>query len=1150
MSHRVLFRARLTRWLLVAMGALLPRVAEAVAYTFSTPIAGDSVPVTLSLSDVPGNAGVDVSISIPAGQGDLLGLFGNVSNEALIGGMAISDPSHIVTQSSFSANGVTKVGGGNTMEPVGNWDWGLRFGQNGSAGGPVLGASFRITGSGITVAQLTGALNQGWRFGVRIQSTPGPGGSAKVGLSGSQPPNGQGPTVSISSPVNGFLTSNTPITVTGSFTGTAPVTVTVNGVTATLSGSSYTASVALVEGPNTLTATATNSGGSASASVTVVRDSTPPGVTFTSPPDGSVTAETSVLVTGTVTDASPITSFTLNGQTVALTNGAFSTTVSLAVGANPLTASATDAAGNTGSASITVSRALVPTIAISSPANGLLTRNAPLTVTGTFTGTAPVAITANGVTAGLSGTSYSAPVALSEGANTLTATATNAVGSASASVSVTLDTTPPVVAITSPPDGTLTAAASVTVTGTVTDASPISAFTVNGNPVTLSAGAFTTTVSLLSGPNPIVAQATDAAGNTGSAGITVNRGAAPSIAISAPANGLLTRNTPITVTGTFAGTAAVTVKVNGVDATLSGSSYSASVPLLEGANTLTAIATNALGSASASVSVTLDTTPPVVTITSPVDGALVVGTPVTVTGTVTDASPITSFTVNGSPVTLSSGAFITSVPLALGANPISASATDAAGNTGSAAISVTRATPPTISITSPANGLLTRNTPVSVTGNVSGSPPLSVNVNGVGATVGGSSFSASVPLSEGPNTLTAVATNAAGTANASVNVTLDTTPPVVTITTPPNGAVFTTTPQTVAGTVADASPIAVLSIGGQAAPPGNSFSRSYDLVSGSNPIAVQATDAAGNVGIASVIVTLQAAQTPLSIHIQSPPDGSVVSTPYLPVSGSVSDPNASVNVNGIGADTTADNAFTAPLVVLQQGDNTLVATAQRAGSTATDTVTVRYEKPPQIHILHPRNGTRLRVATTDVSGFVDDFSAAVDVNGVTASVDEAGGFVAHGVPLSVGPNPLDAQAVSLDGLVGTDSALVTRDDGQPPLLRLVMYDREASTIADGFAAFRGALARRGIAPELFTPVVDQVLTGTSFSVQLFVFAEDPGSVTIPEVAEFGAEPTQELRPIEELEQEIDPVLFVQILPADFEPSFFQVYNLQVREVGE
>jgi hypothetical protein len=1132
------------------VGALLPRIAAAVAYTFSTPIAGDSVPVTLVLSDAPSSAGVDVSISIPAGQGDLLGLFGNVSNEALVPGMGISDTSHIVTQSSFSANGVTKVGGGNTMEPIGNWDWGLRFGQNGSAGGPVLGASFRITGSGITVAQLTGAVNQGWRFGVRVQSTLGPGGSAKVGLSGSQPPNGQGPTVSISSPVNGFLTRNTPITVTGSFTGMPPVTVTVNGAAATLSGSSYTASVPLVEGPNTLTATATNSGGSASASVTVVRDSTAPVITFTSPPEGLVTAETSVLLTGTVTDASPITSFTLNGQTVALTNGAFSTTVSLAVGANPLTASATDAAGNTGSASITVSRALVPTIAISSPANGLLTRNTPLTVTGTFTGTAPIAIAVNGATATLSGTSYSASVALSEGANALMATATNAVGSASASGSVTLDTTPPVVTITSPPDGTLTGTPTITVTGTVTDASPISAFAVNGNAVTLSAGAFTATVALLSGPNPIVAQATDAAGNTGSAAITVNRGAAPSIAISSPANGLLTRDTPITVSGTFAGTAPVTVKVNGVTATLSGSSYSASVPVVEGGNTLTATATNALGSASASVSATLDTTPPVVTITGPADGALVAGTPVTVTGTVTDASPISAFTVNDTPVTLSSGAFTTTVSVAVGSNPISASATDAAGNTGTAAISVTRATPPTISIAAPANGLLTRNTPISVTGTVSGTPPLSVNVNGVGATISGASFSATVPLNEGVNTLAAIATNAAGSANASVTATLDTTPPVVTITTPANGAVFTTTPQTVAGTVTDASPIAALTIGGQPAPPGNAFSRSYDLVSGSNPIAVQATDAAGNVGISAVIVTLQAAQTPLSIRIQSPPDGSVVSTPYLPVSGSVSDPNASVSVNGIGADTTADHAFVAPLVVLQEGDNTLVATAQRTGSTATDTVTVRYQKPPQIHILHPRNGTRLRVTTTDVSGFVDDVSAAVDVNGVTASVDEAGGFIAHGVPLSVGPNPLNAQAVSLDGLVGTDSAIVTRDDDQPPLLRVVLYDREASTIADGFAAFKDSLARRGVSTEQFTPVVDQVLSGKSSSVQLFVFGEQPGSVTIPEVAEFGAQPTQELRPIEELEQEIDPVLFVQILPADFEPSYFQVYSLRIREVGE
>ena len=237
------------------------------------------------------------------------------------------------------------------------------------------------------------------------------------------------------------------------------------------------------------------------------------------------------------------------------------------------------------------------------------------------------------------------------------------------------------------------------------------------------------------------------------------------------------------------------------------------------------------------------------------------------------------------------------------------------------------------------------------------------------------------------------------------------------------------------------------------------------------------------------------------------------------------------------------------------GDNPLVATARRGTDTATDSVTVRYEKPPTIFILHPRNGARVREAASDVSGFVDDPSAAVSVNGVTATVDEAGGFVARSVPLALGPNTLVAQAVALDGGVGTDSVVVTRDDALAPLLRLVLYDPGAPLIADDFGPFRDLLAQRGLAPEQFSPPVSRITVGGGTrQVYLYVFAEEGGSVTIPEVAAFGADPTQELLPISALPDfqvaaGLDPTIVPQLVPLDFEPRFFQVYllNLQTNE---
>src|SRR5262249_18347420 len=100
--------------------------------------------------------------------------------------------------------------------------------------------------------------------------------------------------------------------------------------------------------------------------------------------------------------------------------------------------SATDAAGNTGSASISVNRASPPTIAITSPADGSFSTGTPIIVSGPVPGTAPPSVTVNGVAPGRSGNAFSADGALASGATTLVATATNAVGSASAQVTVSL----------------------------------------------------------------------------------------------------------------------------------------------------------------------------------------------------------------------------------------------------------------------------------------------------------------------------------------------------------------------------------------------------------------------------------------------------------------------------------------------------------------------------------------------------------------------------------------------------------------------------------------------------------------------------------------------------------------------------------------
>ena len=106
-----------------------------------------------------------------------------------------------------------------------------------------------------------------------------------------------------------------------------------------------------------------------------------------------------------------------------------------------------------------------------------------------------------------------------------------------------------------------------------------------------------------------------------------------------------------------------------------------------------------------------------------------------------------------------------------------------------------------ITIVAPATAAYLNTSPVTVRGTV-GDVAATVTVNGVAAPVAGGTFVATVPLNEGPNTLTAVAINSNGsTSTASALVTLDTTPPRVAIYTPTTNGITTDATVTVTGSL-------------------------------------------------------------------------------------------------------------------------------------------------------------------------------------------------------------------------------------------------------------------------------------------------------------------------------------------------------------
>jgi len=468
-------------------------------------------------------------------------------------------------------------------------------------------------------------------------------------------------------------------------------------------------------------------------------------------------------------------------------------------GDHPVTFTVTDngvpVASDLETITITVIGTLVditpPQVQITSPVNGASLNGTPVTVSGTASDeTALTSVTVNGVAATVVGGNFNASVTLVEGANSITAIATDSSGNtANTSIQVTYtppDITPPLVQINSPANGATLTSASVTVSGTASDETALTGVTVNGVAATVVGGNFNASVTLVEGANSITAVATDSSGNTTSTSIQVTYTppdiTPPLVQINSPANGATLTSASVTVSGTASDETALTgVTVNGIPTTLGSGTFSASVALVAGTNTLTAVATDSSGNtASTSIQVTYtppDVTPPQVQILSPANGATLTSASVTVSGTASDDTALASVTVNGVAATLGSGTFSANVALVAGTNTLTAIAADASGNTASTSIQVTYTppdiTPPQVQILSPANGASLNGTPVTVSGTASDDTALaSVTVNGVPATLGSGTFSASVALVAGSNTLTAIATDASGnTTSTSIQVT-------------------------------------------------------------------------------------------------------------------------------------------------------------------------------------------------------------------------------------------------------------------------------------------------------------------------------------------------------------------------------------------
>jgi len=363
-------------------------------------------------------------------------------------------------------------------------------------------------------------------------------------------------------------------------------------------------------------------------------------------------------------------------------------------------------------------------------------------------------------------------------------------------------------------------------------------------------------------------------------------------AITVPTSGATLTSANIWVNGTTdADTANVTVYVNGSStnvsfAVTSGTFNISNVPLgADGSHEINVSAMDAVGNVNttnATVTVTLDTTPPIApTITVPTNGATLASAYTWVNGTIdantTNVTVYVNNTATNVSVAVNSGIFnISNVPLgADGSHEINVSAMDAQGNvnTTNATVIVTVAIPPNApTITMPTGNTILSYTWVNGTTD-SDTANVTVYVNNVmtneSVAVSGNIFNISnVPLVNGVNVINVTAKDAQGnvnTTNGTKTISVDTImPDVPTIDVPTNLTILTSLYISVNGTTDGDTASVTVYVNGTLKNVLDvnagifNISNVYLGADGSHEINVSAMDAAGNINTtnATVIVTV------------------------------------------------------------------------------------------------------------------------------------------------------------------------------------------------------------------------------------------------------------------------------------------------------
>ncbi|SEK93114.1 Myxococcales GC_trans_RRR domain-containing protein/MYXO-CTERM domain-containing protein [Stigmatella aurantiaca] len=756
----------------------------------------------------------------------------------------------------------------------------------------------------------------------------------------------------VTTPANGSATNDSTPTYSGTAEPGSTVAIIVDGTSAgtavaDASGNwTFTPTTPLPDGPHTVRATASDAAGNVSPPSNTnnftVDTAAPAAPVVTTPANNAVINDNTPTYSGTaeqgstvnvIVDGVPVGTATANASG----NWSFTPTVPLLDGPHTVSATATDAAGNTSPASNTntfivdTTEPVAPVVV--TPANFSTTSDNTPTYSGTAEPGTTVNVIVNGTSVGTALTNGSGnwtltpTTPLPDGQYSVSATATDNAGNTSPASNTnvfTVDTAAPAApVVTTPANGSLINDTTPTYSGTAEPGSTVTVI-VDGTSVgTATADAsgnwsLTPTTPLAEGPHTVSATAVDAAGNTSPASntntFTVDATAPAAPVVVTPANGSTTSDNTPTFSGTAEPGSTVNVIVDGTSvgtttADASGNwTFTPTAGLSSGPHTVSATAVDAAGNtspASNTNTFTVDADPPgAPVVVTPANGSVTNDNTPTFSGT---AEPGTTVTLsldgtefaNSIPVDASGNwNYTPTAPLADGTYAVSAVSIDAVGNASPASntntFTVDATAPAAPVITSPADGSSTGDSTPTITGTAEPGTTVTVIIDGtpVGTAPvdasGNWTFTPPTPLPEGPHTVTATATDPAGNtgpASQPVDFIIDESlPGTPEVTSPTNGSATndptpvisgTAEPGTTVTVIIDGTPVGTAPVDAA----GNwTFTPPAPLADGPHTVIVTATDTTGNVSAPSTPVSFTVDTAAPETEIVSGPEGSTPST--------------------------------------------------------------------------------------------------------------------------------------------------------------------------------------------------------------------------------------------------------------------------------